>query len=91
MTLEEKLRRLTLTTMAQNLETMTTQAADRNLNFPVALECLADLELEGRHCQAIERRFKLSRLPAQRTSTSSTSPITNHASKLKIASFVCSN
>lgn len=53
--------------MAQNLETMTAQAADRNLNFPVALECLADLELEARHCRAIERRFKLCRLPAQRT------------------------
>src|ERR1700751_2825220 len=65
MTLEEKLRQLTLTTMAQNLETMTAQAASRNLSFPAALEGLADLELEARHCRAIERRFKLSRLPAQ--------------------------
>ncbi len=67
MTLEEKLRQLTLTTMAQNLETMAAQAASRNLNFPAALEGLADLELEARHCRAIERRFKLSRLPAQPT------------------------
>jgi DNA replication protein DnaC len=67
MTLEEKLRQLTLTTMAQNLETMTAQAASRNLNFPAALEGLADLELEARHGRAIERRFKLSRLPAQPT------------------------
>jgi len=51
--------------MAQNLETMTAQAASRNLSFPAALEGLADLELEARHCRAIERRFKLSRLPAQ--------------------------
>ncbi|MGH9353649.1 MAG: IS21-like element helper ATPase IstB [Terriglobia bacterium] len=65
MTLEEKLRQLTLTTMAQNLETMTAQVASRNLNFPAALEGLADLELEARNCRAIERRFKLSRLPAQ--------------------------
>jgi DNA replication protein DnaC len=67
MTLEEKLRQLTLTTMAQNLETMTNQAASRNLSFPAALERLADLELEARHRRAIERRFKLSRLPAQPT------------------------
>jgi DNA replication protein DnaC len=65
MTLQEKLRQLTLTTMAQNLETMTAPAASRNLNFPAALEGLADLELESRHRRAIERRFKLSRLPAQ--------------------------
>src|SRR2546427_10497949 len=65
--LEEKLRQLTLTTMAQNLETMTNQAASRNLSFPAALERLADLELEARHRRAIERRFKLSRLPAQPT------------------------
>jgi DNA replication protein DnaC len=51
--------------MAHNLETMTAQAASHNLTFPAALEGLADLELEARHCRAIERRFKLSRLPAQ--------------------------
>lgn len=53
--------------MAQNLETMTAQVASRNLNFPAALEGLADLELEARHRRAIERRFKLSRLPARPT------------------------
>jgi DNA replication protein DnaC len=51
--------------MAQSLETITAQAATRNLNFPAALERLADLELEARHRRAIERRFKLSRLAAQ--------------------------
>lgn len=51
--------------MAQSLETITAQAATRNLNFPAALERLADLELEARHRRAIERRFKLSRLSAQ--------------------------
>src|SRR5262250_3631126 len=65
MNLQEKLCQLTLTTMAHNLETMTAQAASRNLSFPAALEGLADLELESRHRRAIERRFKLSRLPAQ--------------------------
>jgi DNA replication protein DnaC len=50
--------------MAQNLETMTAQAASRNLSFSAAL---ADLELEARHSRAIERRFKPSRLPAQPT------------------------
>ena len=67
MTLEEKLRQLTLTTLAQSLETMTAQAANQNLSFSAALERLIDLELEARHQRAIERRFKLSRLPAQPT------------------------
>jgi DNA replication protein DnaC len=67
MTLEEKLRQLTLTTMAQNLETMAAQAASQNLSFPAALDRLADLELEARRQRSIERRFKLSRLPAQPT------------------------
>jgi len=53
--------------MAQSLEMITAQAATRNLNFPAALERLADLELEARHRRAIERRFKLSRLSAQPT------------------------
>jgi DNA replication protein DnaC len=65
MTLEEKLRQLTLTTMAQQVETVTSQAAAQNLSFPAARERLADLEREARHGRAIERRFKLSRLPAQ--------------------------
>ncbi len=53
--------------MAQHLETMTAQAANQNLSFAAALERLADLELEARHRHSIERRFKLSRLPAQPT------------------------
>ena len=53
--------------MAQKLETMSSEAATRNLSFSAALERLADLELEARHHRAIERRFKLSRLPAQPT------------------------
>ena len=67
MTLEEKLHQLTLTTMAQNLETMTAQAANQNLSFAAALERLADLELEARRQRSIERRFKLSHLPTQPT------------------------
>ena len=53
--------------MAQNLETMTAQAANQNLSFAAALERLADLDLEARCQRAIERRFKVSRLPAQPT------------------------
>jgi DNA replication protein DnaC len=53
--------------MAQSLPTLTTETASRNLSFPAALERLADLELEARHRRAIERRFRLSRLPAQPT------------------------
>jgi DNA replication protein DnaC len=53
--------------MAQKLETMTREAATQNLSFAAALERLADLELEARHGRAIQRRFQLSRLPAQPT------------------------
>ena len=53
--------------MAQNLETIKAQAASQNLSFAAALERLADLELEARRQRAIERRFKLSHLPAQPT------------------------
>src|SRR5208282_1820261 len=47
MTLPEKLSQLRLTTMAQNLETMTREAEAQNLSFAAALERLADLELQG--------------------------------------------
>ena len=67
MTLEEKLTQLHLMTMAQKLETMTGEVATQNLSFAAALERLADLELQARHGRAIERRLKLSRLPAQPT------------------------
>jgi DNA replication protein DnaC len=53
--------------MAQHLETITAQAASQNLSFPAVLERLSDLELEARHRRSIERRFKLSHLPAQPT------------------------
>ena len=53
--------------MAQTLETITREAATRNLSFPAALECLADRELEARHRRAVQRRFQLSRLPARPT------------------------
>jgi DNA replication protein DnaC len=53
--------------MAQKLESMTQEAAKENLSFAAALERLTDQELEARHGRAIERRFRLSRLPAQPT------------------------
>jgi len=60
MTLEEKLRQLTLTTMAQQMETITSQAAAQNLSFAAALERLADLELEARHGRGKSHLWPLS-------------------------------
>jgi DNA replication protein DnaC len=67
MTLAEKLTQLHLTTMAEKVEMMTQEVAKENLSFPAALERLTDLEIKARHGRAIERRFRLSRLPAQPT------------------------
>jgi DNA replication protein DnaC len=55
--------------MAQKLETTIKEAATQNLSFAAALERLADLELEARHGRAIERRFRLSRLPSRACGT----------------------
>jgi len=51
--------------MSQQLEKTVAEAATRNLSLAATLEALADLELEARHQRAIERRFRLSRLPTQ--------------------------
>jgi hypothetical protein len=76
--------------MAQQVKTITSQAAAQNLSFPAALERLADLELEARHGRAIDRRFKLSRLPAQPTLDQFRFTLTNRASRPKTASSACS-
>ena len=61
--LEQKLEQLSLTTMSRQLETSLAEAATRNLSFAQALEYLVDRELEARSERAVERRFRLSRLP----------------------------
>jgi DNA replication protein DnaC len=60
--LHQKLNQLTLTTMSRQLDQIASDAAAKNLSFSQALESLADLELESRNQNAIERRFRLSRL-----------------------------
>ena len=65
MTLEEKLNRLSLSTMSRNLETTLSDAASRSLSPAATLEWLADMEIEARQSRAIERRFKCSRLQAK--------------------------
>jgi DNA replication protein DnaC len=65
MTLEEKLNRLSLSTMSRNLETTLSEAASRSLSPAATLEWLADMEIEARQSRAIERRFKCSRLQAK--------------------------
>jgi len=51
--------------MSQQLEKTLAEAATRNLSLAATLEALADLELEARRQRAIQRRFRLSRLPTQ--------------------------
>ena len=63
--LHQKLNQLSLTTMSRQLDQIASDAAARNLSFSQALESLADLELESRSQNAIERRFRLSRLEAR--------------------------
>ena len=63
--LEQKLQQLNLTARSQQLEKTLAEAVTRNLSLAATLEALADLELEARHQRAIERRFRLSRLPTQ--------------------------
>lgn len=65
--LEEKLHRLSLSTMTRSLETTLTEAASRGLSAGATLEWLADMELEARQSRAIERRFKCSRLQTKPT------------------------
>ena len=60
-----KLNQLSLTTMSKQLDQTIADAATKNLGFAVALETLADFELDSRNGRAIERRFRMSRLYAQ--------------------------
>jgi hypothetical protein len=51
--------------MSKQLDQTIADAATKNLGFAVALETLADFELDSRNGRAIERRFRMSRLHAQ--------------------------
>src|SRR5580692_837454 len=64
-TLTLKLNQLSLTTMSRQLDQVIVEAAAKNLSLAQALETLTDLELESRNGNAIERRFRFSRLHAQ--------------------------
>lgn len=63
--LQQKLDRLRLSTMSQQLESVLTTASAKNLSAAETLESLIDLELEARNGRAVERRFRLSRLHAR--------------------------
>ena len=64
-TLEQKLNQLSLTTMSRQLDPIANDAVAKNWSFLQALESLTDMELESRNHNAIERRFRLSRLQAR--------------------------
>lgn len=53
--------------MSQQLDQIASDAATKNWSFSQALESLIELELESRNHNAIERRFRLSRLQARHT------------------------
>jgi DNA replication protein DnaC len=60
--LTEKLLRLRLKAMAHHLESVTTQANQKNLNFLSTFLLLADIELEQRWQDAIALRWRQSKL-----------------------------
>lgn len=61
-TLQEKLARLRLKAMAQNLEAVLEQAAQKNLQPTALLQRLVDYELEARRQTAIASRYRHSHL-----------------------------
>jgi DNA replication protein DnaC len=63
--LAQKLEKLKLPTMSQQLDQALTSAAEKNLSPAATLEWLVDLELEARNGRAVQRRLRLSRLHAQ--------------------------
>jgi len=65
--LKEKLMKLRLKVMAQELETILDEAKQKNTDFLSMLEKLADLETESRWQNAIKLRFRQSRLSEKLT------------------------
>lgn len=63
--LHHKLNQLSLTTMSRQLDQIASDAAANNWSFSQALESLTELELQSRNQNAIERRFRMSRLQAR--------------------------
>lgn len=60
--LKDKLARLQLRAMMQNLETVVREAGEKNLGFLASLNRLADLELERRWQNAIKLRWEQAKL-----------------------------
>jgi DNA replication protein DnaC len=85
-TLEQKLNQLSLTTISRQLELVAKDAAAKNWSFLQALESLTDMELESRNHNAIERRFKLSRLQARHSIDSFN--FKHHKSRMEIKSRI---
>ena len=65
--LKEKLMKLRLKVMAQELEAILDEAKQKNTDFLSMLEKLADLEIESRWQNAIKLRFQQSRLSEKLT------------------------
>ena len=65
--LKEKLMKLRLKVMAQELETILDEAKQKNTDFLSMLEKLADLETESRWQNSIKLRFQQSRLSEKLT------------------------
>jgi len=63
--LSDKLSLLNLDFMAQEISRVLSDAAAKSLSPANTLEWLTDLELDGRRCRSVERRFRLSRLQAR--------------------------
>lgn len=60
--IKDKLARLQLKAMTQNLDTLLREAADKNLGLLASLHRLADLELERRWQSAIKLRWEQAKL-----------------------------
>ena len=84
--LQEKLNQLNLTTMSRQLDQIASDAAAKSLSFSQALESLTDLELESRNHNAIERRFRLSRLQSRHSIDSFN--FKHHKSRMEIKTRV---
>jgi DNA replication protein DnaC len=80
----EKLDRLKLTTMSQQLETVITEADKRDLSMSDTLLQLADMELEARRIRSIERRYRQSRI--QDRFSMDAFDFNHHSSRKKIRS-----
>lgn len=72
--------------MSRQLEPVANDASAKNWSFLQALESLTDMELDSRNHNAIERRFRLSRLQARHSIDSFN--FKHHKSRMEIKSRV---